>query len=307
MFFTNNKVRNGPFFLLSSDFIEFIQDQYLFDGNHTMTTLHLLIVAIIQGLTEFLPISSSAHLILLPNLTGMEDQGQTIDVSVHVGTLGAVILYFWRDVFVGVAGIPRLLTGRTDTYGSRLAFLLVIATIPVVVAGLLMNLAGLDDMMRDNVALIGATMLGFGIFLWWADRTGEEAKADTDWNLSDAIKMGLWQAVALIPGTSRSGITITGARMAGYDRTSAAKISMLMSIPTILASATLLGLKIAKSDDAPSVHQLMLDGGLAALFAFGAALLALTLMMRLLRSVNYTPYVIYRVLLGGFLIWWGLT
>ena len=100
-----------------------------------MTLFHLLIIAIIQGITEFLPVSSSGHLILLPNLTGMEDQGQVIDVAVHVGTLAAVVLYFWADVRVGLAGIPRMLTGRIDTPGARLAFLLMIATIPVTEQG----------------------------------------------------------------------------------------------------------------------------------------------------------------------------
>jgi undecaprenyl-diphosphatase len=180
-----------------------------------MSLFHLLLVALIQGITEFLPISSSGHLILLPNLSGLEDQGQVIDVAVHVGTLGAVILYFWRDVKLGLSGIPKA-AGRADRHAgnARLAFLLVIATVPVIVAGLILKLTGLDEAMR-SVAVIGWTMLIFGIVLYWADQKGPRRNATGDWTLRDAINMGLWQAVALIPGTSRSGITITAGRHAG--------------------------------------------------------------------------------------------
>ncbi|OWU85845.1 UDP pyrophosphate phosphatase [Oceanicola sp. 22II-s10i] len=264
-----------------------------------MSLLELFLLAVIQGVTEFLPISSSAHLILLPKLTGMQDQGQLIDVAVHVGTLGAVILYFWRDVAEGLAGIPRMLTGRIDTPGSRLAFLLAVATVPVILFGLALKLTGLDDAMR-SAKVIGWTMLIFGIVLWWSDRDPPEDKLDTDWTLKDAVIMGLWQAIALIPGTSRSGATITGALFLGYTRQDAAKLSMLMSIPTIIASATLLFGEVAAHADMAAAR----NGAIAAVLAFGSALVALSLMMRLLRTVSFTPYVIYRIVLGiGLLIW----
>lgn len=265
-----------------------------------MTLFHIFLVAVVQGITEFLPISSSGHLILLPGLTGMQDQGQVIDVAVHVGTLFAVILYFWADVRVALAGLPRLLTGRVDTPGARLAFLLLVATIPAVIFGLILKLTGLNDAMR-GITVIGWTMLLFGLLLYWADQTGATEKTDADWGLGDAIRMGLWQAVALIPGTSRSGITITAARMLGYARHDAAKIAMLMSIPVIIASGTLLGIEVAATANAQAAR----DGAIAAVFAFVAALLALSLMMRLLRAVSFTPYVIYRVILGGILLWIG--
>lgn len=262
-----------------------------------MTLFHLLLVSIIQGITEFLPVSSSGHLILLPSLTGMDDQGQTIDVAVHVGTLFAVVLYFWSDVKEALAGLPRLLRGKIDTPGARLAFLLAIATIPVIAVGLVLSVTGLDEKMR-SIAVIGWTMLIFGLVLYWADQKGAEHLEARDWSLKHAWIMGLWQAVALIPGTSRSGITITGARMLGYGRQGAAKLAMLMSIPTILASGTLLGLEVAMEGSAGQLR----DIAIAAAFAFLAALLALTLMMRLLRSVSFTPYVIYRVILGAILL-----
>lgn len=263
-----------------------------------MDFLHLLILALIQGITEFLPISSSGHLILLPALTGSEDQGQFLDVAVHFGTLGAVVLYFWADVRTALLGLPRLATGKTDTPGAKLAFLLIIATIPAILFGLFLKVTGLDDMMR-SMEVIGWTMLVFGIVLWWFDSRCPETKQESDWNLKEAIILGLWQCIALIPGTSRSGITITGARALGYSRHDGAKISMLMSIPIILASATLLVAEVIGEADTAA----MLEGAVAAAMAFASALLALILMMRLLRTVSFLPYVIYRVVLGVILLW----
>jgi undecaprenyl-diphosphatase len=265
-----------------------------------MSLFHLFLVALIQGITEFLPISSSGHLILLPNLSGLQDQGQVIDVAVHVGTLGAVVLYFWRDVRLGLSGVPRLLTGRIDTPGAKLAFLLAVATVPVIVAGLLLQITGLAEAMR-SVTVIGWTMLIFGLVLYWADQSGGHDKRDGNWTLRDAVSMGLWQAVALIPGTSRSGITITAGRMLGYDRESAARLAMLMSIPTILASGILLGLEVVATADREAAR----DGAIAAALAFVSALAALAFMMRLLKSVSFTPYVIYRVILGVLLLGLG--
>lgn len=258
-----------------------------------MTLFQLILVAIIQGLTEFLPVSSSGHLILLPALTNMEDQGQAIDVAVHVGTLFAVILYFWTDVKIAAGGIPRLLKGRVDTQGAWLAMCLGLATIPVLIFGLMLKLTGLDEMMR-SVAVIGWTMIIFGLVLYWADQNGGEAKKSHQWSMKDAVIMGLWQAIALIPGTSRSGATISGARALGYAREDAARLAMLMSIPTIIASGLLLGAEVASTAN----WQLAKDAAVGAILAFVSALFALTLMMRLLKSVSFTPYVIYRVLLG---------
>lgn len=263
-----------------------------------MSLLYLLALAALQGVTEFLPISSSGHLILLPALTGHADQGQIIDVAVHIGTLMAVLLYFRADVAMALRGVPRMLSGRIDTPGARLAFLLGVATVPVVIAGLVLKLTGLDEALR-SIAVIGWTMLLFGLFLYWTDQKGATERRTGDWSLRHAIIMGLWQAVALIPGTSRSGITISGARALGYARTDAARLSMLMSIPTIIASGTLLGIEVAATANAAAAR----DGAVAAVFAFVSALLALTLMMRLLRSVSFTPYVIYRVILGLLLLY----
>ena len=268
-----------------------------FPGCFAMMLWHLVLLALIQGVTEFLPISSSGHLVLLPNLTGLDDQGQVIDVAVHVGTLGAVIVYFWPDVRLGLWGVPRLLTGRIDTPGARLAFLLMVATVPVILAGLVLHLTGLADALR-SMAVIGWTMLVFGLVLYWADQRGPMRKQTENWSLRDAVILGLWQAMALIPGTSRSGITITGARFLGYGRDSAARLSMLMSIPTIAASGILLGADAAMAADLAALR----DGAIAAALAFAAALVALAVMMRLLKTISFTPYVIYRIVLGVILL-----
>ena len=267
-----------------------------------MTTFNLLLIALIQGITEFLPVSSSGHLILLPSLTGLDDQGQIIDVAAHIGTLLAVILYFWPDVKLALCGTLRLLRGKIDTQGAFLAFCLLIATIPVIIVGLILKLTGLSEAMR-GITVIGWAMIIFGLLLYWADQNGPTEKTAPQWSLKDAFKMGLWQAFALIPGTSRSGITITAGRMLGYTRTDAAKLAMLMSIPTIIASGALLSLDVIGTADAGALR----DIGIVVAMSFVAALFALTLMMRLLKSISFTPYVIYRIGLGVVLLWIAYT
>ena len=263
-----------------------------------MTFFHLFLLASIQGITEFLPVSSSGHLILLPALTPLEDQGLVLDVAVHVGTLLAVTLYFWRDVRMTLLGLPGLLRGRIDSQGSWLALCLAIATVPVMVAGLVLHLTGAMEMMR-SVALIGWMMIVFGIVIWVCDQKSPETRTIRNWSLRDAVILGLWQAVALIPGTSRSGACIAGARALGYARHDAARISMLMSIPTIIASGALMGGDAALRADGDALR----DGAIAAALSFVAALAALALMMKLLRYVSFTPYVVYRIGLGVILLW----
>ena len=265
-----------------------------------MPIFQLILVAVIQGITEFLPVSSSAHLILLPSLTGLQDQGQLIDVAVHVGTLGAVLLYFRSDVGMAFKGLVPLAQGRVDTPGAVLALNLIVTTLPLALFGAVLYFSGLSQSMR-SATVIGWTMLIFGIVLYWADRTGKSTKTTSEWTLKEAIYLGFWQALSLIPGTSRSGITITGARRLGYGRTDAARIAMLMSIPAIIASGVLVGSQAALDADLAAWR----DCAFAIVFAFVSALIALTLMMRLLRSISFTPYVIYRILLGIALLTWS--
>ena len=266
-----------------------------------MPILHLIILSIIQGITEFLPISSSAHLILFPNLSGSQDQGPLIDVAVHLGTLCAVVAYFRRDMGSIYRGFLGLSKGKIQTKDELLALCLVVATIPAILAGLAIKMTGFDVELRDNVALIGAAMMGFGIVLWWSDRKGYSKKSSDGWTLKEAFILGLWQAIALIPGTSRSGITITGARFMGFSREEAARLSMLMSIPIIIAAATLGTIDAASNAN----FAVLRDAAMAACFAAVSAFIALALMMRWLRRVSFTPYVIYRIIFGTFLILWA--
>lgn len=267
-----------------------------------MPLLHLLLVAVIQGVTEFLPISSSGHLVLLPELTGLDDQGLTIDVAVHVGTLAAVILYFWGDVRRVLHGTGRLLRGKVDTQSAFLALCLAVATVPVVIAGLIISIMEWDAAMRST-AVIGWTMFGFGILLYVADMQPDQTRDAEHWTLKHALILGLWQVLALIPGTSRAGICITGARFLGYARVDAARLSMLMAIPTIAASGVLLGADVIGDANVALAR----DATIAAAFAFLAALLALAIMMRLATRISFTPYVVYRVVLGAVLLWIAYT
>jgi undecaprenyl-diphosphatase len=263
-----------------------------------LSLFHIFVVAVIQGITEFLPISSSGHLILIPELTDWPDQGRSVDVAVHVGTLFAVLLYFWRDAWDAFKGFFLLLVGH-NTAGGRLAFALIVSTIPVVIAGFFAAKTGLIDQMR-SVEVIGWTMLGFGIVLYVADKIGMRLHRMEHMTVSNAFIIGLAQVLALIPGTSRSGITMTAARFLGFEAHDAARFSMLMSIPTILAAGLLDGLALYGND------QLALgsDAVVTAALAFICAIAALAAMMAWLKHAGFTPFVIYRVLLGAGLLWW---
>ena len=265
-----------------------------------MPFYHLVLIALIQGITEFLPVSSSGHLILLPSLTKLGDQGALIDVAAHIGTLFAVIIYFWIDVKQVLKAVPKVLRGQFTSAAARLLVALTFATIPVICVGAILKVTGLSETMR-SISVIGWAMLIFGLLLYFVDQRTTLHRELKTLTLPDAIKLGLWQAIALIPGTSRSGITITGALWAGFTRKEAARISMLMSIPTIVASGSL------TSFDLIGGHVPLRDISIVILFSFVSALLALSLMMRLLNTISYTPYVVYRVCLGSVLIVLGYT
>jgi undecaprenyl-diphosphatase len=257
--------------------------------------LHIVVLALVQGITEFLPISSSGHLILVPIVAGWPDQGLMIDVAVHVGTLGAVLLYFWRDVWMMLAGLGRVARGRWDP-GARLAVLVIAATLPVVVAGFILDHFYPQGL--RSIEVIGWTTLLFGIVLYLADAFGLTVRRMEHMRFSDAAVIGVSQVLALIPGTSRSGITMTAARMLGFDRTDAARFSMLLSMPTILGAGTLKGWELYQSGDA----QLTADAFAVAGLAMVSALVAITLLMAWLRRATFTPFVVYRVVLGVLLL-----
>lgn len=263
-----------------------------------MPILTLSLLAIVQGITEFLPISSSAHLILLHRMTGETADALALDVAVHLGSILAVVLYFRPDVTRAFAGVGQVLRGRLDSAEAFLALCLILATVPAVAVGAVLALTGWVDLLR-NAQIIGVTMIVFGVLLWWVHRTSPETREAREWTMKDAVRMGAWQAVALIPGVSRSGITMMAARGLGFERHSAAKLSMLMSIPITLATGGLLGLKAA---DQGISAALLGDVAIAAVLAFLAAYAALALMMRFLDRVSFTPYVVYRIILGVVLL-----
>ena len=263
-----------------------------------MTLLTLSLLAIVQGITEFLPISSSAHLILLHEWTGQTADALALDVAVHIGSVMAVILYLRAEVGRVLRGLGQLAGGDRTAPDARLALQLVLVTIPTLIMGAVLAATGLVDRLRDPV-IIGVTMIVFGLWLWWAHRSQPEDRKMDDWNMRDVVRMGLWQAVALIPGVSRSGITMTTARLLRFERHAAARLSMLMSIPVTLATGGYLGLKVVTEGMSAAQWGQV---GLAAALAFVSAWVALVLMMRFLDRVSFTPYVIYRVVLGVVLL-----
>lgn len=264
-----------------------------------MPLLHILVLAIVQGLTEFFPVSSSGHLALVPIVTGWQDQGLTIDIAAHVGSLLAVMLYFRRDLAQALRGMARLAAGRGGDAGTRLAALLGIATLPIVGAAIVAYQMLDADMVR-RLTVIAWTTLGFGLVLLAADRVGATTRRMENMAVGHALIVGLAQVLALVPGTSRAGITMTAARMLGYQRGDAARFSMLLSIPTILGAGAGATYEVVRT----SSLALGLDALIAAVMAFLAALAAIAGMMRWLRRASFTPFVVYRVLLGGGLLAW---
>ncbi len=255
-----------------------------------MTWLQLTVLALVQGITEFLPVSSSGHLFLASNVLGWPDQGLKIDIAVHGGTLLAVIMYFRKE-------IVRLLRCR-EAADRRLLVLIVAATVPVGGAGFVLHATG-TDMLRDP-ALIAWTTLGFGLLLLAADRLGGTARPLEDLTWRSAVVIGLFQVAALVPGTSRAGITITAARFLGYRRADCATFSMLLSIPVIGAAVLLAAGDMAASGDMALTRSSLV----AAVLSFGAALITIRLFMAWLARASFTPFVIYRVLLAALLLAW---
>ena len=262
-----------------------------------MEILQLFTIAIVQGFTEFLPISSSGHLVLVPLVTAWPDQGLLMDVAVHFGTLGAVVVYLWRDVWRLFKALFRIGRGTGDQ-DVRLLFHLVVATIPVVIAGYLIH-KSVGNSLRA-VPVLGWTTLIFGLVLYATDRYGLQFRRINHMGIGAALTIGLAQILALIPGTSRAGITISAARMLGYERREAARFSMLLSIPTIIAAGGLAGKDLMDSGNLVLQTDAMIALGLS----FVTALIAIAIMMGWLRHATFTPFVIYRVVLGlGLLAW----
>jgi len=260
--------------------------------------LHLFVLSLVQGITEFLPISSSGHLVLTWQVLGSKvpDHDQLIlDIAVHVGTLAAVCGYFRRDIWDMLSGLAAGARGR-PTAGTRLALFVLLASLPVIAAGFLLQDV-VDDQLR-SATVIAWTTLGFGVLLYVADKAAGQLRRLTDMRWADALLIGLMQILALVPGTSRSGITMTAGRLLGYDRREAARFSMLLAIPAIAGAGTLAGVDVYQSGNLA----LGLDALIAAAMAFVAAWAAIALLMRWLAVASFTPFVIYRIALGGVLL-----
>ena len=264
-----------------------------------MFIYQIVILAIIQGLTEFLPISSSGHLVLMPKVFGWPDQGHLLDVAVHVGTLGAVLIYFYKDVFAMIKGFFSLIRGKV-TPGGQLVLWLVIGTLPAVAFGLFLKRYGMEHF--RSIAIIGWTMVGYGVVLYIADRFSPDTKAFSEVTGPKAFWVGVAQALALIPGTSRSGACMTMMRFLGFNRADAAKFSFLLAIPAIIAAASLSIYDAVKVGAFSGIYK---QATIGAAVAFVAGLLAINFMLKWLKQGDFTPFVVYRLGLGGVLLYWA--
>jgi len=252
----------------------------------TTSSIHALVLGLVQGLTEFLPISSSAHLILIPRYLGWEDPGLAFDVALHLGTLAGVLIYFWKDLMhlAGNLGAPR--ERNTVLY-------LIVATIPGAIAGLLLEHKA--ETVFRSPALIAVVLIIMGTLLGLADWLSKGDKSIADLTVGSAIGLGLAQGFALIPGVSRSGVTITTALVLGLDRKEAAKFSFLMSIPIIAGAGVLKAKAILHSPDKFAL-------GIGFLASTFAGIFAIWLLFKIIQSRRYTPFVLYRWALGAFVL-----
>ena len=262
-----------------------------------MITLHIFFIAIIQGITEFLPISSSAHLIILPYLMKVSDQGVIIDISAHLGSLLALIIFFKKDSIILFKGLIQFFFLKNQRKEFLFFFKIVIATIPVIFFGLIFKIYRLDIIVR-SIEIIGWMMIVFGVLLFYADKFGKGKKTLQDLGLKDAVIMGLFQVFALIPGVSRSGVTITGFRIFGYSRYDSIKISLLMSIPTIILSGFFISPEILEENKI-SIFVILITF----ILSFCTAIIALNLMVKYVYKFGFTPYVFYRIIVGLILLY----
>lgn len=265
-----------------------------------LSLLQAAVLALVQGLTEFLPISSSAHLILVPWALGWADQGLTFDVVVHLGTLTAVCLFFRADLTAILRGWLGSLPGGSggDPQAARLGWFVVGATVPAVLAGLAFG--GLIETIARDARVIAATTIIFGLLLWAADRIGKRVRETGRLTWKDALLVGVAQALALVPGVSRSGITITAGLALGLTRDAAARFSFLLSIPIIVASSTLKIYEwITAGNGGENLLPMLTGFAVSALFAY----LCIDLFLRFVQRHSMGVFVAYRMALGGVILY----
>lgn len=271
-----------------------------------MPTSFVLLIAFIQGVTEFLPVSSSGHLVLVWN--GAEMAGlpivfndpysqRTIDVAAHLGTLLAVLLFYRADMLSLLSGFIQSLRGNWQSAAAQKFWLLVLASIPLVLAGAVWSVV-MDGGLDRQLWVVGTASIVFGVVIWWFDDRMPTNLEEKDLNVRRALVFGLFQILALIPGTSRSGITMAAGRALGFSRQAGTKIALLLSVPAIAAAGSLQAWKLLAITPTQSVDGLWQTAGLVALLCAAAAYVTLMLFTRFLPLTGFLPYVIYRVALG---------
>lgn len=262
-----------------------------------MDTLHAIYLALLQGFTEFLPISSSAHLILLPRLVGWPDQGLAFDVAVHVGTLIAVVTYFRYDIRTLFLAWVTSCAGRGVNAEAKLAWFVLLGTLPVALAGLLFHDV-IESYLRSPL-VIALTTIAFGLLLGLTDSKGKRMRSERTLKLGDVLWIGLAQALALIPGTSRSGITMTAALALGLTRSAAARFSFLLSIPVIVLAGGYETLNLVQQSAPVDWFVILAGTATAAVSAYTC----IHFFLKLIERIGMWPFVIYRLVLGAFLFW----
>ena len=257
-----------------------------------MFELQYFLIGIIQGITEFLPISSSGHLVLFGKLTKWEDQGLFTDIAVHFGTLFAVILYLRKDIFYLLLNLFQF-----RIFEDQIIFKIILSTLPAILLGYFIY--DYVSLYFRNIQLIAISSIVFAIILFFADKIRIQPKSWQNITYTEALLIGLFQVIAFIPGASRAGVTITAARFLNYDRINATRFSMLLSIPIILASMTLSLINVFNEEKAAVNFYHSFS---SALVAFIAALLSIIFLMRFITQANFNIFIIYRIILGIILL-----
>ena len=264
-----------------------------------MNLLHAAVLGALQGFAEVLPISSSAHLILVPWLLRWPESGLTFDVALHLGTLIALTLYFHRDIAAMLSAFAEALRSRSlDTPAKRLPFLIIAATVPAALVGKIFE-HQVEAVFRSNPLLIASVLIVFGIILGVADIAGRKALAMDRITPASALTIGLFQCLALIPGVSRSGITITAGLMLGFTRESAARFSFLLSLPIVFGAALLKTVHLAQHG-IPAGEGLPMLVGIAVSAVTGY--ISVAFLLKFVQKRTVSPFVWYRVIAGGVII-----
>ncbi|NIR29164.1 MAG: undecaprenyl-diphosphate phosphatase [Gammaproteobacteria bacterium] len=261
-----------------------------------MDALQVLVLALVQGITEFLPISSSAHLVLLPGFVGWRDQGLAFDVAVHLGTLVAVVSYFRRDLGVMLRDWARSLVHGRPSAEGRLVWAVLAGTVPVAVAGWLVR--GHAEAALRSPAVIAAASAVFALLLWWADARARGARDERALRWRDVLIIGCAQALALVPGTSRSGITITAGLMVGLSRTGAARFAFLLAIPVIALAGAFETTQALSGAIEVEWGALVSGTAIAAVSAY----LCIRWFLGLVQRMSLTPFVVYRLVLAAVIL-----